>query len=65
MIDWMVRRIPITKLPWRMGVALDRILAKANPAETARKIIANVDAMVKNKLLRNRVPNLPSFQALV
>ena len=44
--DWMVNKIPMTKLPCRNGVARDLIFAKANPAASDKKITASVDTMV-------------------
>ena len=57
MMDCRVSRIPMTKLPCRNGVALERILAKANPAISEKRITRRVDATVKKRLFRNRVSN--------
>ena len=46
MSDWMERRMPRTKLPYRIGVARDLIFANANPARMEKKMMPSVAPMV-------------------
>ena len=62
-MDWMVREDANDKTAVEDGSSRERV-CKAKPALTERKIMARVEVVVKNRLFRNRVPNLPTRHAL-